>query len=507
MTRKKSKSLTPLAALSHEFRTPLNGVLGMARLLEATRLTAEQRSYVAALKQCGDHLLSLVNDVLDLAKLDAGALTLNLASVKIEQVVESVAELMSPRAHAKGLEIAWTAPMNLPPVFADAGRLKQVLFNLAGNAIKFTKEGGVIVGVETIGATDGAKVRLRLTVRDTGPGIPKDRQKKIFEAFEHTQGDDSSGLGLAIVARLAEAHGGKVGVDSTPGEGSTFWFESDFDVQRPGKIKLPLERMIVSIASPSQVVREAAKAQIESCGGEALVFETLEEAATRTPRGSAVLVDQAFVKPSRRLRPFPGRPSILLITPDERALIPKSREAGFKGYLIKPLRTVSVADRVLAALGRDTAGPKARADERANDEAAKGARVLLVEDNPINALLARKLLEKEGCGVEHVSDGQTALDVAAEKPFDLILMDRRLPDIDGLTVTRLLRSRGHIVPIVALTADAFEDDRKACLEAGMNDFLTKPLDPAALRAVLARTTDGALASGWTKANGSIKLAS
>ena len=506
------KTPTPLAALSHEFRTPLNGVLGMARLLEGTRLTAEQKSYVAALKECGDHLLTLVNDVLDLAKLDAGALTLNLASLRMETLLESVAELLSPRAHAKGLEIAWTAPVDLPAVFADQGRLKQVLFNLAGNAIKFTDQGGVILGVEWAGAPGGKTARLRLTVRDTGPGVAKERQQKIFEAFTHADArdgarDDSAGLGLAIVSRLAEAHGGAVGVDSTPGQGATFWFEAEFDVQRPPQGRLPLMDLCVVIASPSAIVREAAASQVRSCGGQAITFESLEEAARQSPRGAVVLIDQAFANPGRRVRPVPGRPSLILLPPEARGHIPRIRGAGFAGYLIKPLRTVSLADRVLAALGRHPSGAPSRADERAEHEAAKGARVLVVEDNPINALLARKLLEREGCDVDQAATGQAAIDAAAMQLYDLILMDRRLPDIDGLTATQFIRAAGSTTPIVALTADAFEDDRRACLEAGMNDFLTKPLDPGALRTVLARAQDGRLAGGWTKPAGTAKLAS
>jgi len=497
MTGHKTTTPTPLAALSHEFRTPLNGVLGMARLLEGTRLTAEQKAYVAALKESGDHLLALVNDVLDLAKLDAGALTLDPAPVSLEALLESVAEILSPRAHAKGLEIAWATPAGLPTVMADAGRLKQVLFNLAGNAVKFTECGGVFLGVESLGEPAAGKVRLRLFVRDTGPGVAPERQTEIFEAFTHDGArSDSAGLGLAIVQRLAQAHGGRVGVSSAPPNGATFWFEADYDVARRPQSRRPLDGLTVGIVSPSAIVREAAARQIEAAGGSVIVCHTAEEANRKVPQGCAVLVDTAK---GRRLRPLSGRPSLVLLPPEARARLARSRNAGFAGYLIKPLRPASLVERILAVLGCMAEHVQTRPDERAHDEAARGAQVLLVEDNPINALLASKLLEREGCAVERVETAEAALDAVKSRAFDLILMDRRLPGMDGLAGAKALRKAGIDTPIVALTADAFEDDRRACLDAGMEDFLVKPLDPNALRAVLSRR--------WTKAPEDAKLAS
>ena len=505
MKRAPASSPTPLAALSHEFRTPLNAVLGMARLLEGTRLTAEQKTYVAALKQSGDHLLSLVGDVLDLARLDAGALTLNPAPMAVEELLQSVAEVLSPRAHEKGLEIAWAAPAGLPPILADQGRLKQVLFNLAGNAIKFTARGGVLLGCD-FKLVRGGKVRLRLTVRDTGPGVPADRQDLIFEAFGHADDrdsarPDSTGLGLAIVRRLAEAHDGAVGVDSASGEGATFWFEAPFETAGKASRARPLAGMSVVIASPSFILREAASRQIEAAGGRAIACLSRDEAAARAPAGCVVLIDQALAGPKgARLRPLADHPCLILLPPEARRRLGRSRAAGFAGYLIKPLRPSSLSERVFAALGREAAGGT---DERDDIGSARGARVLLVEDNPINALLARKLLEREGCAVEAAASAEEAMLAAAAMTYDLILMDRRLPGMDGATATRRLRAAGITAPIVALTADAFEEDRQACLAAGMDDFLTKPLDPHALRALLARV----LSDGWTKAQGNAKLAS
>jgi CheY-like chemotaxis protein len=505
-TKQPGHSTDSLAALSHEFRTPLNGVLGIARLLEGTRLTAEQRAYVGVLKQSGDHLLSLVNDLLDLAKLDAGALVLDAAPVDIGQLLQSVSELLSPRAHDKGLEIAWAVPAGMPTILADAGRLRQVLLNLAGNAIKFTETGGALLTVRAV-AKDGGKHRLRFIVQDTGPGVAKAQQKRIFQAYtqaeaRHAARADSTGLGLAIVQRLAKAHHGKVGVDSAPGQGAVFWFEADFAAVPADHVARPLAGLTVAIASNNSVILQAAQAQIEAAGGAAVIFASLAEAAHAAPANCVVLVDHALAQPRKPLRPLTGHPCLIMVAPEQRARIGRYRSAGFAGYLIKPLRAASLADRVLAAIGRQAAGIPERKDERALAETAPGARVLLVEDNPVNALLARKLLEREGCSVEWVTGGDMAL-AAAPAGHDLILMDRRMPGLDGLATTACLRAMGIAAPIVALTADAFEEDRRACLAAGMDDFLVKPLDPAALRAVLAKAISG----GWTNARQDAKLAS
>jgi CheY-like chemotaxis protein len=236
---------------------------------------------------------------------------------------------------------------------------------------------------------------------------------------------------------------------------------------------------------------------VRTAGGRASACLTLDEAAARAPAGSVVLVDAALGR-GRSVRPVPARPSLILLPPEGRGAIARSRKAGFDGYLIKPLRQTSLVTRVLAALGADVASAS-RDDERADDLAARGARVLLVEDNPINALLARKLLEREGCEVDHAATAEEAMLSAVANDYSLILMDRRLPRLDGMAAAARLRAVGVASPIVALTADAFEEDRRACLAAGMDDFLTKPLEPGALRAILARAQAGTLAGDWTKA--------
>ncbi len=481
-----------LAALSHEFRTPLNGVLGMARLLEGTALTEEQKSYVAALRESGEHLLGLVNDLLDFAKLGATRVELHPARFAAEDLLRGVCELLAPRAQEKGLEIAWAAPAHIGAIEADEGRLRQVLLNFAGNAIKFTKQGGVLVTVAEAGPD-----RLRFTVSDTGPGVPQADRARIFEAF--AQSDPAhdgvqlggAGLGLAIARTLALVMDGEVGVDEAPGGGAAFWMEARLAWRRRAAAPR-LAGRTVGVLSANPAVAEAARLQVEALGGKALVARD----AAAIPQAEVLLVDHALEPKG----PPDGRPSLILLTPEARGRIDGYRDQGFAGYLIKPLRPVSLAERVLAAAGADQV--KAAEDERVAAATAPGARVLLVEDNAINALLARTLLTREGCQVDQAAGGQEALAALAIGAYDLILMDMRMPGMSGLEATRRIRGLGIDTPVVALTANVFEEDRHACLEAGMEDFLVKPLGADALRRVLAQLKRG----GWTEAAARAKLA-
>jgi CheY-like chemotaxis protein len=483
-------SAEQLASLSHEFRTPLNGVLGMARLLEGTKLTAEQKAYVSALHDSGQHLLTLVNDVLDFAKLGAGRVELHPAPMELEGLLRGVAELLSPRAREKGLEIGWAAPAQPQQIHADEGRLRQILLNFAGNAVKFTQEGGVLITADT-----SVPGRLRLAVEDTGPGVSASDRDRIFEAFAQADAAHAdlggAGLGLAIARRLARAMGGDVGVETAhlhkQGGGACFWFEAAL-VGVPGLPPArPLDGRTVGVASPSPIVREASRLQIEACGGTAVVADALPAAIARTRPGDVILVDASLGGESGALKPPLQRAALVLLAPEERDRIARYRRAGFAGYLIKPLRRASLAERVLIAAGAAAVvGQAPHEDERIATAAAPGARVLLVEDNPINALLARALLSREGCEVEHAVGGEEALAACQVGDFDLILMDMRMPGLSGEETARRLRAGGVKTPIVALTANAFEDDRRACLAAGMDDFLVKPLSPDTLRSALTR---------------------
>ncbi len=494
--RRDQLSAEQLASLSHEFRTPLNGVLGMSRLLDSTRLTPEQRAYVAALKDSGEHLLTLVNDMLDFAKLGSGKVDLHTSQVEVGDLLRGVCELLSPRAREKGIEIAWAVPNDLDAILADDGRLRQILLNFAGNAVKFTEVGGVLLS-----ACQEPPGHVRFTVDDTGPGVCVAQRERIFEAF--AQADPAhahlggAGLGLAIARRLATAMDGRVGVEEGPQGGARFWFEAAFRTVPGSKPAPRLEGRKVGVVSPNPIVRQAASRQIEACAGRAVAAENLDSLMATTQFGDVILVDHALATSARLIRRPPERHAIILLAPEERALIRRYRRSGFAGYLIKPLRRASLEERVLvAAAGVEQAqsGDELNEDERITTAAAPGKRVLLVEDNPINALLARALLTREGCEIDHASRGEEALAAVKVGTYDLILMDMRMPGLSGVDTAGAMRSLGIETPIVALTANAFEEDRRACLTAGMNDFLVKPISPDTLRAILSRWTGPA----WTQ---------
>ena len=466
------------ALLSHEIRTPLNGVIGMAGLLGATSLDATQAAYLETLQDCADHLLGLVNDVLDLAKLEAGRIELEPTATDIEHLLQGVCELLSPRVHAAGLEIGWAVGADVPVLRVDDGRLRQILFNLAGNAVKLTRTGGVLVTADTVGGRPQDHLRVRFTVSDTGPGLDPGDGARIFEEFVQADAGEragGAGLGLAIVKRLAEAFAGQVGVESTPGQGARFWFEAEFETVGAPAPRGELQGLNVHLATGSPIVREAAQAQLRACGA----------VLTGPDDCDVVLVDATLDTPSPGLD---DAPALVLLTPEARDRIEPLRAQGYAGYLIKPLRRTSLAERILA-VAHPATPPSARAspDERAVPRGgAAGLRVLLAEDNAVNALLARARLARAGCTVDRAAGGEEAVAAALVHAYDLILMDMRMPGMSGLDAARAIRAAGCSTPMVALTANAFDDDRRACREAGMDGFLTKPLDPAALDGALAR---------------------
>jgi len=478
-----------LRLMSHEMRTPLNGVIGMLGLLSRTRLDGAQRAYAEAARSSAEHLLGLVNDLLDYARLEAGKLEFDHAPVDLEALVRGVAELLSPRAHEKGLEIAWSVAPDAVDILGDEGRLRQVLFNLAGNAVKFTETGGVRIAVERSGGS-GKSPRLTFIIDDTGPGVPAEARARIFEEFGHVDASDASrfggaGLGLAVVSRLAAAMQGSVTVSDRPdGTGARFLFEADFEAAPDAVRGTSLSGHAVAVVSPDPFVRAAAMDQIEASGGKV------------QPDADIVLIDHAARETAQGLavRPSTGK-AIVLLKPAERDLIARYRGAGFHGYLIKPLRRASLAERVLAASGQGPAHhPGApllqpSEDDRVTPARFSGTRVLLVEDNPVGALLAATLLRREGCAVETAASGHEAVDAMKRARYDLVFMDMRMPGMDGPSAARAIRATGDRTPIVALTANAFAEDRKACLGAGMNDHLVKPLELDSLRAALARWTN------------------
>jgi signal transduction histidine kinase/DNA-binding response OmpR family regulator len=483
-----------LATMSHEIRTPLNGILGMADLLHRTRLSPENASYVEAIRSSGSALIALVDQILDLSRMEAGRFDLEVEPVDVHRLVEGVVELLAPRAQAKGLEIAASISAGAPCfVRADATRLRQVLLNLAGNAIKFTERGGVCVSVDR-----GAGDLLTFSIADTGPGVPPERRDAIFEDFRQGDGSDGrraegAGLGLAISRRLVKLMGGAIALEANPGGGSIFTFTArlapcEYPAPEPDPRPAALRGSRALIIANSPFEAPAIARRLAEAGAKVSRAEGLESglAALAAPeRPDLVIVDcglgaDATNRLAEAARAAGAPKSLVLFSPFERRAFGEMSLRGFDGWLVKPVRARSLYRRLAAEFPESAAkGPTI------GSQGEPARRALLAEDNDINALIAEKTLSRLGFETVRAVDGEEALRLAAPSGmsphFALILMDLKMPGIDGSEATRRLRlmeaaAGAQPTPVIALTANALGNESRTGVAPGFDAYLVKPFE-------------------------------